>query len=174
MRKFTPAPQEGAMHPTHREGPIDMEEVANEIDKGYCDLCDFYTEYPSQMRGHRFSVHAKRAFYILGRTLLFCKCTEAPTHRGHDGSVRTGHYHCSQCWKPVDGKGGLRMHLISKHGYKLPQLQGPPMSTKRTEDEDEDEDEDDDDDDDEDDDDDDEDDDDDDDDEDEKELFIAE
>lgn len=89
----------------------------NQAPEGNCILCNgkFYTESQPRMMAHYVAVHYKRTFVINHYTHLLCKCIDV---KGRGASNRNGHHHCPECWKPSMRNAEVKIHLISKHGYK--------------------------------------------------------
>ena len=113
------------LHASVRKGKVDKTAWAKEQSKGYCIFCPgkFSAPFRSQIDRHFLSVHAFKAVYADGHTMLFCKCSEVPD-KGQDKFTRNAHYHCYKCQQPVEGKQGLYVHLVKVHEVpqsKLPQ-----------------------------------------------------
>ena len=87
---------------------------------GDCILCDekFYSCYFAHMEDHYCRRHYSKALKIYDHMILCCKCKDIP-YRELDNYKRNSHWHCPECYKPVNDRKQYPQHLKQKQ--QLPQ-----------------------------------------------------
>ena len=87
---------------------------------GDCILCDekFYSYYFAYMKDHYHRRHYSKALKIYDHLILSCKCKDVP-YRGLDNYERNSHWHCPECYKPVNDGKQCAQHLRQKHKVPL-------------------------------------------------------
>ena len=84
---------------------------------GDCKLCDekFYNCF-GHFEDHYHRRHHSKSLKIYVHLILHCKCKDVP-YKGLDNYKRNSHWHCQQCYKPVNDRKQYAQHLRQKHNY---------------------------------------------------------
>ena len=113
-------PQEGESFSHMMHVCIEQEELVIQQQEmpGDCILCDLkiFGCYSSHMEDHYRRRCYSKSLKIYNHLILHCKCKEVP-YRGLDNYMRNSHWHCPDCYKPVNDRMQLAQHLKQKHNY---------------------------------------------------------
>ena len=109
-----PAQGESFQHMSHVS--IESEDIIHQQETpGDCILCDekFYGHYFTHMEDHYHWRHYSKVLKIYDHIILCCKLKDIP-YRGLDNYKRNSHWHCPECYKPVNDRKQYAQHLRQK------------------------------------------------------------
>ena len=113
-----PKQGESFNHITHLSIEVEEKVILQQEIPGDCIFCDckFYGCYAGHMEEHYHRRHHSNALKIYNYVLLRCKCKDVP-YRGLDNYKWNSHWHCTECYKPVNDRKLFVQHLRQRHNY---------------------------------------------------------